>query len=67
MKLKVQIEEAQSRFQEMLESALKGRDVLIMDKKKAVARLIRVDTEQNDSKGDKWPTDDFDIELADEQ
>ncbi len=64
MKKKVQIEEIQNKFQEILAIALKGSDVIIMDKHKAVAKLVRIDSEGGAKKEDKWTTDDFDIKLA---
>jgi len=64
MKKKVQIEEVQSKFQELLAAALKGSDVIIMDKHKAVAKLVRIDSGESEKKEDKWTTDDFDIQLS---
>jgi len=64
MKKKVQIEEVQSNFQELLAVALKGSDVIIMDKHKAVAKLVRIDSGEDAKKEDKWTTDDFDIKLS---
>ena len=64
MKKKVQIEEAQNNFQQVLAVALKGSDVIIMDKHKAVAKLIRINTDEGVKKGDKWTSDDFDIKLG---
>ena len=37
MQMRIQIEEAAERFNELIESALKGTEVLIIDKQKAVA------------------------------
>ena len=64
MKKKVQIEEIQNKFQEILAIALKGSDVIIMDKHKAVAKLVRIDSGEGTKKEDKWTTDDFDIKLS---
>jgi antitoxin (DNA-binding transcriptional repressor) of toxin-antitoxin stability system len=64
MKKKVQIEEVQSKFLELLAAALKGSDVIIMDKHKAVAKLVRIESGENEKKEDKWTTDDFDIQLS---
>jgi len=64
MKKKVQIEEIQNKFQEILAIALKGSDVIIMDKHKAVAKLVRINSEKDAKKEDKWTTDDFDIKLS---
>ncbi len=64
MKKKVQIEEMQNKFQEILAIALKGSDVIIMDKHKAVAKLVRIESEDGAKKEDKWTTDDFDIKLS---
>ena len=64
MKKKVQIEEMQNKFQEILAIALKGSDVIIMDKHKAVAKLVRIESEKGAKKEDKWTTDDFDIKLS---
>ena len=65
MKKKVQIEEVPSKFQELLAAALKGSDVIIMDKHKAVAKLVRIDSGESDKKEGKWTTDDFNIKLSD--
>jgi antitoxin (DNA-binding transcriptional repressor) of toxin-antitoxin stability system len=64
MKKKVQIEEMQNKFQEILAIALKGSDVIIMDKHKAVAKLVRIHSEKGAKKEDKWTSDDFDIKLS---
>jgi len=64
MKKKVQIEEVASKFQEILAVVLKGSDVIIMDKHKAVAKLVRIDNGDGEKKEDKWTTDDFDIQLS---
>lgn len=64
MKKKVQIEEMQNKFQEILAIALKGSDVIIMDKHKAVAKLVRINSEKDAKKEDKWTSDDFDIKLS---
>jgi len=65
MKKKVQVEEIQNNFKQVLAVALKGSDVIIMDKHKAIAKLVRIDTENGSTKEDKWTTDDFDIRLSD--
>ena len=65
MKKKVQVEEIQNNFKQLLTVALKGSDVIIMDKHKAIAKLVRIDTEESSTKEDKWTTDDFDIKLSD--
>ena len=65
MKKKVQVEEIQNNFMQLLAIALKGSDVIIMDKHKAIAKLVRIDTENDNTKEDKWTTDDFDIRLSD--
>ena len=65
MKKKVQVEEIQNNFKQLLAVALKGSDVIIMDKHKAIAKLVRIDTEKSSTKEDKWTTDDFDIKLSD--
>jgi antitoxin (DNA-binding transcriptional repressor) of toxin-antitoxin stability system len=64
MKKKVQIEEIQNKFQEILAIALKGSDVIIMDKHKAVAKLVRINSDEGAKKEDKWTSDDFDIKLS---
>jgi antitoxin (DNA-binding transcriptional repressor) of toxin-antitoxin stability system len=66
MKKKVQIEEAQAKFLEMIEFVQKGSDVIIMDKHRAIAKLVRVDSEENESDKDKWTSKDFDIQLSDD-
>ena len=65
MRKKVQVEEIQNNFKQLLAVALKGSDVIIMDKHKAIAKLVRIDTEKSSTKEDKWTTDDFDIKLSD--
>lgn len=64
MQKKVQLEEAQNNFQQVLAFVLKGSDVIIMDKHKAVAKLVRINSDKDSKKDDKWTTDDFDIKLA---
>lgn len=64
MKKKVQIEEAANKFQELLAVALKGSDVIIMDKHKPVAKLVRISPDEGSKKEDKWTTDDFNIQLS---
>ena len=64
MKKKVQIEEVPNIFKELLAVVLKGSDVIIMDKHKAVAKLVRIDNGDREKKEDKWTTDDFDIQLS---
>ena len=67
MKKKVQIEEAQANFLEMIEYVKKGSDVIIMDKHRAIAKLVRVDSEEQKSDNkDKWTSKDFDIQLSDD-
>ena len=63
MKKKVQIEDVQSKFQELLAVVLKGSDVIIMDKHRAVPKLVRIDSGDSNKKEDKWTTDDFNIQL----
>jgi antitoxin (DNA-binding transcriptional repressor) of toxin-antitoxin stability system len=64
MEKKVRIEEIQTRFQEFLKMALNGTDIIIMSNQKAIARLIRIDSEDDSSDEEKWTTDDFDIKLS---
>jgi len=64
MKKKVQVEEVASKFQELLAAAIKGSDVIIMDKNKAVAKLVRINSKEGEKKEDKWTTDDFNIKLS---
>jgi antitoxin (DNA-binding transcriptional repressor) of toxin-antitoxin stability system len=64
MQKKVQVEEIQNNFQQLLAVVLKGSDVIIMDKHKAIAKLVRIDSDKNSKKEDKWTTDDFDIHLS---
>ena len=64
MKKKVQIEEAQNKFQELLAVVLKGSDVIIMDKQKPVAKLVRINSDKDAKKDDKWTSTDFDIKLS---
>jgi antitoxin (DNA-binding transcriptional repressor) of toxin-antitoxin stability system len=64
MQKKVQVEEIQNNFQQLLAVVLKGSDVIIMDKHKAIAKLVRIDTDKKSTKKDKWTTDDFDIQLS---
>ena len=63
MKKKVQIEEVPGKFQELLATVLKGSDVIIMDKNRAIAKLVRINSDKDAKKEDKWTTDDFDIRL----
>lgn len=63
MKKKVQLEDVQKNFTQFLDVALKGSDVIIMDKHKAIAKLVRLNSEKGSKKEDKWTTDDFDIKL----
>ena len=64
MQMRIQIEEAAERFNELLESALKGTEVLFIDKQKAVARLVRMEPADQDENDGKWTSDDFDIQLS---
>jgi antitoxin (DNA-binding transcriptional repressor) of toxin-antitoxin stability system len=64
MKKKVQIEEVQNNFQQFLAVALKGSDVIIMDKHKAIAKLVKIDSDKGSTKENKWTSDDFDIKLG---
>jgi antitoxin (DNA-binding transcriptional repressor) of toxin-antitoxin stability system len=63
MKKKVQIEEVPGKFQELLATVLKGYDVIIMDKGRAVAKFVRIESGKDEKKEDKWTTDDFNIQL----
>ena len=63
MDMKVQLEEAAAKFQEIMQMVMKGNDVLIMDKQKAVARIVPVVSDEPSKEEDKWTTDDFDIKL----
>jgi antitoxin (DNA-binding transcriptional repressor) of toxin-antitoxin stability system len=63
MKKKVQIEDVQNNFQQLLAVVLKGSDVIIMDKHKAIAKLVKIDSGKSVTKEDKWTSDDFDIKL----
>ncbi len=64
MKKKVQIEEVPGKFQELLATVLKGSDVIIMDKHRPIAKLVRINSDEGAKKEDKWTTDDFDIKLS---
>jgi antitoxin (DNA-binding transcriptional repressor) of toxin-antitoxin stability system len=66
MQMKIQIEEAGDRFNEMLALAMKGTEILIMDKKKTVARLIGEKSDLAEKDGNKWTSDDFDIKLSED-
>lgn len=66
MEKKVQIDEVKGYFLELLKMALNGTDIIIMSNQKAIARLIRIDSEDESTDEDKWTTDDFDIQLSDE-
>lgn len=63
MKKKVQIDEVSGKFPELLATVLKGSDVIIMDKHRAVAKLVRINSDKGEKKEDKWTTDDFNIQL----
>ena len=64
MKKKVQFEEIQNNFHQFLTAALRGSDVIIMDKHKPIAKLVKIDSEKSTTKENKWTTDDFDIKLS---
>ena len=64
MDLKVQVEEAPVKFQEIMQQIMRGKDVVIMDKQKAVARIVPISSDQESQKDDKWTSDDFDIQLS---
>lgn len=66
MQKKVQIEEARLKFNEILDEALKGKEVIIMDEDIPVARLVRIESEGKAKKENRWTTDDFNIQLDDE-
>ncbi len=63
MDMKVQVEEAPAKFQEIMQMVMEGNDVLIMDQHKAIARIVPVVPDQPSKEDDKWTTDDFDIQL----
>jgi antitoxin (DNA-binding transcriptional repressor) of toxin-antitoxin stability system len=63
MKKKVQVEDMQKNFEQVLSVVLKGSDVIIMDKHRAIAKLVRINSDEGAKKEDKWTTDDFDIKL----
>lgn len=67
MNMKVQVEEAAAKFQEILQTVINGNDVLIMDKEKAVARMVPVVSDQPAKGDDIWTSDDFDIKLSKDQ
>ena len=66
MEKKVQVKEAQNKLTDLLEDVAKGVDIIIMDKKKAVARLVRIDSTSDVPEEDRWTTDDFNIQLGDD-
>lgn len=66
MEKKVQIEEAQNRFTNLLEDVAKGVDIIIMDKHKAIARLAKIDSNKDVPEEDRWTSDDFNIKLGDD-
>lgn len=66
MKKKVQIEEARLKFNEILDEALRGKEVIIMDENIPVARLVRIESAGNAKKENRWTTDDFNIQLDEE-
>jgi len=67
MNMKVQVEEAAAKFQEILQTVKNGNDVLIMDKEKPVARIVPVVSDQPAKEDGKWTSDDFDIQLSKDQ
>jgi len=67
MNMKVQVEEAAAKFQEILQTVINGNDVLIMDKEKAVARIVPVVSDKPAEEDGKWTSDDFDIKLSKDQ
>ena len=67
----VTIEDAQSKFSELLTFAIKGNEVIIIENSKKLARLIpfsAIDTPRvaGLNKGKIWVSDDFDAPLPDE-
>lgn len=64
MDLKVQVEEVPAKFQEIMNHVMRGKDVVIMDKQKAVARVVAITDDQDSQEDDKWTSDDFDIKLS---
>ena len=66
MKKKVQLEEAELKFREILSEVLKGKDVIILDKNKPIAQLTRIESSGKEGKSDRWTSDDFDIQLDEE-
>lgn len=66
MEKKVQVEEAQTKLSDLLEDVAKGIEIILMDKHKAVARLVKIDSNKDVSEEDRWTSDDFNIELSDD-
>jgi prevent-host-death family protein len=68
---KVQVNEAQAQFQQLLEFVKKGEEIIIMDKNEPVAQLIAIPMHKkaglvSTDSGEKWTSEDFDIKLKDD-
>ena len=64
MELKIQVDEAPAKFQEIIQQVLRGQEVILMDKQKSVARILPISSNQETQEDDKWTSDDFDIQLS---
>ena len=68
---KVQINDAQTQFQQLLELVKKGEEIIIMDNNDPVAQLIAIPPHKkaglaSSESGEKWTSEDFDIKLGDD-
>lgn len=68
---KVQVNDAQAQFPQLLELVKKGEEIIIMDNNEPVAQLIAIPIHKkagltSSDKGEKWTSEDFDIKLGDD-
>jgi prevent-host-death family protein len=64
MEMKIQVEEAAVKFQEIMRHVLQGKDVILVDKQKPVARIVPIASEKESQGDDRWTSDDFDIQVS---
>jgi prevent-host-death family protein len=66
MDMKVQVDEAPAKFNEIMEKINRGKSVILMDKNKPVARIIPLTPDKKSGREDKWTSEDFDIQLSED-
>jgi len=64
MEIQVQVEEAPVKFQEIMRHVMQGKDVILIDKQKPVARIVPIISDQESQGDDRWTSDDFDIQVS---